>query len=68
MKFDQRWLFAIVPFLLVACGGNGNQAEDVQPGAGSAGPAAVADPATEPMPVVTDTQTAPAAGIAAPQP
>ena len=68
MKFDQRWLIAAVPVLLAACGGDRNQAEDVQPGAGNAGPAAVAGSEVGTMPVVTDTQTAPAAGTAAPQP
>lgn len=68
MKFHRRWLIAAVPFLLAACGGDRNRAEDVQPGAESAGPAAVADTAPGPMPVVTDTQTAPAAGMVAPQP
>ncbi len=69
MTCDVRWLIAAVLVLLLAgCGGDRNQVENVQPGAESAGPAAVADTALARMPVVTDTQTAPAAGMVAPQP
>jgi hypothetical protein len=68
MKFVHRWLIGGIGLMLASCGTERGEPENVQPGAGKAGPAAVAETQPGSMPIVTDTQTAPGAGTSAPQP